>query len=266
MFETFFLTALAGGIGVALTAGPLGSMVIWRRMAYFGDSLAHSALLGVALGVILGTGANMGVFVVAIGFACLLVLLEHQKRLGMDALLGIVSHGALALGLVALSLSASPEIDLMAFLLGDILAMDVGDLVAIGLGGLIIVAMLAFLWRPLISLCVHEELAAAEGVNVLAVRLGFMGLMALFVVISIKVVGVLLITSLLIIPAAAARAFAKSPEQMAVMASMTGAMSVVLGLLGSLAWDVPAGPAIVVAGVVLFGLSQIWQLQKALRP
>lgn len=260
MFEAFFLLALVGGVGVALAAGPLGSMVIWRRMAYFGDSLAHSALLGVALGVILGIGATIGVLVVAVGFAGLLVALEHQKRLGMDALLGIFSHSALALGLVALSLSASSQVDLMSFLLGDILAIGASDLMAIAFGGLMIAGGLIWLWGRLIAIAVDEELARAEGVNVLWVRLGFMGLMALFVVISIKVVGVLLITSLLIIPAATARTFAKSPEQMALMASLIGALSVVFGLMSSLFWNVPAGPAIVVAAAGLFALSQAWQL------
>jgi zinc transport system permease protein len=259
MIEGFLLMALAGGVGVALVAGPLGSLVIWRRMAYFGDSLAHSALLGVALGLIFEIGTHAGVLLLALCFAGLLVMLEHQRQLGMDALLGIVSHSALALGLVVLSLSARPQLDLMSFLVGDVLTLGGSDLLTLILGGGAILIGLSLLWRRLISVAVDDELAAAEGIQVWTVRLGFMILIALFVVISLKVVGVLLITSLLIIPAATARGMAKSPEQMALLASLVGALSVVFGLMGSLRYDVPAGPAIVLAAAVLFGASQIWQ-------
>jgi zinc transport system permease protein len=228
-------------------------------MAYFGDSLAHSALLGVALGVISGAGVNLGVLAVCVLFAALLVVFEHQRRLGMDALLGIFAHGALALGLVALSFTGQPEFDLEGFLVGDILSVGAGDLGLVFGGSILVLLGLGFIWRTLLSLSVHEEMTAAEGQPVLMARLVFMGLMALFVMIALKVVGVLLISSLLIIPAASARQFARSPEQMAVTASLLGGASVLAGLGAHGAWQSPAGPSIVVAAVCFFAISQVWQ-------
>ncbi len=257
MFEDIFIRALVGAIGVAIVAGPLGCFVVWRRMAYFGDSLAHSALLGVALGMVLGLGINLGIVLVCALFSVGLVFLERQRRLSSDAALGIFAHGALATGLVVIGISGGPQVDLMSFLVGDVLAISVRDLVWIFLGGVIVLAGVVWLWRPLLSVTVNEDLAQAEGVNVFFVRLCFMGLMAIFVAVAIKIVGVLLITSLLIIPAATARGVAHTPLQMALVASAVGVAAVLFGLYGSMLVDAPAGPAIVVAAVLVFILSQL---------
>ncbi|TNE35986.1 MAG: hypothetical protein EP347_12140 [Alphaproteobacteria bacterium] len=251
----FLLYALIGGGAVALAAGQLGPFVIWRRMSYFGDSLAHSALLGIALGMIAGAGLNLGVLVTSLLFAGLLVTLEHQRRLGMDALLGIFAHGSLALGLVGLSLAGGAQVDLMSFLVGDILAVSRGDALLMVATSLVVIVGLRLIFDWLLSLSIHEELSLAEGWPVLRTRLIFMGLMAFFVMSAIKVVGVLLISSLLIIPAAAARAISRSPEMMCLIASGIGFVTVVLGLGLSFGLDTPAGPSIVVVALGFFGLS-----------
>ncbi len=256
MMDDFFVRALLAGIGVAVVAGPLGCFVVWRRMAYFGDSLAHSALLGVALGFLLGVDPVIGVIALCVGLALLLVLLQQQRRLATDTLLGILSHSALATGLVVISLMDWLRIDLLGYLFGDILAVSVADVIWIWAGGGLALVLLAVLWRKLLALTVHEDLAAAEGVNVPLVRLGFMLLIALVIAIAMKIIGILLITSLLIIPAAAARRFAASPEQMAAIAAVIGASAVVLGLAGSLTLDTPSGPSVVVAAALLFAASQ----------
>ncbi|MDX1655878.1 MAG: zinc ABC transporter permease subunit ZnuB [Candidatus Competibacteraceae bacterium] len=252
--DDFLLRALLGGLGVALVAGPLGSFIVWRRMAYFGDTLAHSALLGVGLGTLLGLSQGLGVMAVCLVMALLLVLLQRQRRLATDTLLGILAHTTLSLGLVALAFLEAVRVDLVSYLFGDILAVTTPDLWWIWGGGLTALVLLVLIWRPLLAMTVHEELARVEGVPVLWVRLTFMMLIALVIAVAMKVVGVLLITSLMIIPAAAARRFATTPEAMAVLASVVGCVAVVLGLWGSFHWDTPTGPSVVVAAALLFAV------------
>ncbi len=254
MFDDFFARALAGGIGVALATGPLGCFIVWRRMSYFGASIAHSALLGVVLGIALSIDINVGIILTCVALALLFLLLERQRRLATDTLLGILAHGALAVGLVGISFFESVRVDLMSYLFGDILAVSGRDLIWIyGGGGAVLIAT-ALIWRPLLAITVHEELARAEGVRVGLVRIAFTLLIALAVAIAMKIIGLLLIVSLLIIPAATARRLARTPEQMALFASVIGAVSVAGGLHGSLVWDTPSGPSIVVAALVLFAL------------
>ncbi len=256
--DDFMLRALLAGIGVALVAGPLGSFVVWRRMAYFGDTLAHSALLGVALGLLLQASITPVVAAVCVALALLLVALQRQRRLAGDTLLGILSHGSLALGLVVLALMEGLRLDLLGYLFGDILSVTRTDIAWIYLAGLLVSAGLVLMWQPLLADTVHQELAQVEGAAVGPARLGFMLLLALFIAISMKVVGILLITALLIIPAASARYFARTPEQMALLASLMGCLAVGGGLSASLQWDLPAGPAVVLVAVLLFSLSLAW--------
>lgn len=253
--DDFLFRAVLAGIGVALIAGPLGCFIVWRRMAYFGDTMAHSALLGVALSVLLDVNITVGVFVVATFGALALIMMQRRAPLSSDALLGILSHSMLALGIVIVAMMTWLRIDLMAFLFGDILAVSWTDIVVVYAGGAMILALLIYIWRPLLAGTVSSELAAAEGLHPERARIAFMLLMAAVIAIAMKIVGILLITSLLIIPAAAARRFAPSPEMMAVLAAVIGVIAVCLGLFGSLAWDTPSGPSIVVAAAVIFLLS-----------
>ncbi len=255
--DDFLIRAFLAGIGVAVVAGPLGAFVVWRRMAYFGDTLSHSGLLGVVLGLMTGIGASAGVLIVALAISLLLVLLQRRQRLASDTLLGIFSHTALSLGLVVIAFMETLRVDLLGYLFGDILAVTRTDLWWVLGGGVLALAVLVALWRPLLAITVHEELARVEGVPVGAVDLVFMLLIALVVAMAMKIVGILLITSLLIIPAATARRFSSSPEQMALLAALIGVLAVAGGLAGSLQWDTPAGPSVVLAAAVLFGISQL---------
>ena len=257
--DDFMLRALVAGLGVALVTGPLGAFVVWRRMAYFGDTLAHSALLGVALGFLLDVNINLAIILVCIILALLLVGLHNQRRLATDTLLGILSHSSLSLGLIVLAFMETLRIDLMGYLFGDILAVTATDIYWIYGGGLVALVLLVSIWRPLLATTVHEELAQVEGVPVVPIRLAFMLLIALVIAVAMKVVGILLITSLLIIPAATARRFAHTPEQMALLAALVGCLAVGGGLFGSLQWDLPAGPAVVVAAAMLFFAGTLWR-------
>jgi zinc transport system permease protein len=250
----FVLRALLAGLGVALVSGALGCFLVWRRMAYFGATLAHSALLGVALGLLFEIDPNLGILAVCVAVSALLVGLQARGGLATDTLLGILAHGTLAFGLVAISFMETLRIDLMAYLFGDILAVTPGDLLWIYLGGLAVLAGLVALWRPLLLITVHEELARVDGIPTGPVKLAFMLLISAVIAIAMKIVGVLLIISMLIIPAAAARRLAATPEQMALFASGLGCLAVAGGLGSSMAWDTPAGPSIVVVATGLFFL------------
>ena len=257
--DDFIINALLAGIGLALLAGALGCVVVWRRMAYFGDTLAHSALLGVALAVSIEILPIIGVAVIGVVLASLLFWLEKKQELSTDTLLGIMSHSALALGLIVLSYAQNQgaNIDLMAYLFGDILAVSRDELIWIYVGAVLVLSVFAYLWRDLLSISVHEELARTDGVSINKTRFIFMLLLALTVAVAIKVVGVLLITALLIIPAASARLYSKTPFQMVLLSMVFAILSVVLGLASSLHWDVPAAPAIVVAAAVVFFVSNL---------
>ena len=255
MLDDFFIRAVVGGIGVALLAGPLGCFIVWRRLAYFGDTLSHSALLGVAIALLFNMNITLTVFVISVAVSMLLILLQRRASLSSDALLGLLAHATLAVGLVVLAFMTWVRVDLMGFLFGDILAITVKDIAIIWGGGLIVLALVSFIWKPLLASTVSYEIAVAEGLRPDLANFLFMVLMAGVIAISMKIVGVLLITALLIIPAATARRFSGNPEIMAVMASILGAGSVWLGLEGSLKWDTPAGPSIVVAALVFFIIS-----------
>lgn len=251
----FLLFSLLAGIAVALVAGPLGAFAVWRRMAYFGDTLAHSALLGVTLGLLLDINLNLAIALGCLLLALILVGLQHNRVLATDTLLGILSHSTLALGLVCVSIFSENRIDLLAYLFGDILAVTPGDVLGMWIISLAVLAALIWLWRPLLAITVHEELARVEGVAVAPVRTALMLLMALVIAIAMKVVGVLLITALLIIPAAASRRLTKTPEHMAATASALGMIAVISGLSASYWWDTPAGPAIVLSATLIFTLT-----------
>jgi zinc transport system permease protein len=255
--DDFLLRALLAGFGVALVAAPLGVFVVWRRMAYFGDTLAHSSLLGVALGFILGISLNLAIIAVAVSMSLLLLVLQNRKQLGADTLLGILAHSALSFGLVMISFKETVRVDLMGYLFGDILAVTQTDLLWVWGGGLLAILTLIMIWRPLLAMTVHEELAQVEGLPVGRTRLIFMLLIALVIAVSMKIVGVLLITSMMIIPAATARRFSRTPEQMALIAALIGGIAVIGGLAGSWQWDTPAGPSVVVAATLLFVVSQL---------
>jgi zinc transport system permease protein len=247
----FLIYALLGGIGVALIAGPLGSFVVWRRMAYFGDTLAHSALLGISIGFIMDINLNLAVIFCCVVLALVLVAMQRQRLVATDTLLGIMAHSALSLGLVAVAL-LEIRVDLMAYLFGDLLAIGTEDLLWIYLGGAMVLLLLKLLWQPLLAITINEELAQVEGVNVPLTRLILMLLIAVVIAIAMKIVGLLLITSLLIIPAASARRLARTPEQMAIGAGIIGSLSVVGGLALSWHFDTPTGPSVVVISLCLF--------------
>ena len=256
MLDDFLLRAALAGIGVALAAGPLGSMVVWRRMAYFGDATSHAAILGVALALATDLPIGLGTLFVALVMAATVSTLA-ARGWAMDTTLGVLAHSALALGLVAVSFVPGARIDLSAYLFGDILAVSRSDLGFIWGGALCVVGLLVWRWQGLLTATLNEDLAYASGINPDRERLILTLALALTVAVALKVVGALLIAAMLIIPAAAARGLARSPEAMAVMASVIGVVATLGGLVASLRFDTPAGPSIVVAAAAVFSMSAV---------
>lgn len=253
MIEPFILRALAAGVGVAVIAGTIGCFVVWRRMAYFGDSLAHSALLGIALGLAVGISVNSSIVLVCSAFAFLLLWLQQKKILATDTLLGILAHAALSIGIVTISV-LDQRIDLYAYLFGDILTVTFEELKWIYMGGAFVLIMLVLNWSSLVLMVVREDLALAENVNTFRTHLLLVLLMTVVVAVSIHIVGILLIAAMLIIPAATARQLSRSPEAMAIMASLLGVLAVVAGIYISMEFDLPSGPSIIVVAAALFVL------------
>lgn len=243
--------ATLGGVGVAVAAAPLGSFVVWRRMAYFGDATAHAAILGIALALALQTSIFFGALAVALIMAVSVTLLSG-RNFAMDTLLGVLAHTSLSIGLVAVSFLSGIRIDLMSYLFGDILSVSHNDLMIIWSGALLVVGLIGWRWPALLTSTLNEELAYAAGINPRREQMILTVSLAVTVAVAIKVVGVLLIAAMLIIPAAAARSLAKTPEAMAIIAAIIGSISVVTGLRAAYIFDTPAGPSIVCVAACLF--------------
>jgi zinc transport system permease protein len=246
MLEPFLLRALAAGVGVAVVAAPLGCIVVWRRLAYFGETIAQASLLGIAAGLALQTDLTVAVLITACAVAALLMALGRQTIIPMDSLLGLLHHVALAGGIVATALLKGPAVDLVGYLFGDILSVTTHDLWWVYGGGSVVLVALATLWQPLVRLSIHADLAQAEGVPAERIRMAFIFLLAVAIALSMKIVGALLAIAFLIIPAIAARPIATTPERMALIAAAIATLSVVAGLWLSVLADVPSGPAIVI--------------------
>ncbi len=249
------LPALLSGLLLSLITAPLGAFVVWRKMAYFGDTLSHSAIFGVALGIFFNINPYVAILILTLSLAVIMVWLESHTNFSVDTLLGIIAHSCLSLGVVTVALLHNVRVDLMAYLFGDLLAMDFNDVYVVALGVALVLGALAYFWKPMLSMTVSPELAQVEGVNVERMRFILMLLTALTIALSMKFVGALIITSLLIIPAACARRFSRSPCQMVLIAIGFSMLAVILGLTLSAFYDTPAGPSVVLGATSLFVLS-----------
>ena len=244
--DPFFIRALAAGLGLAVISAPLGCFLVWQRMAFFGETVAQASLIGVALGLALQIDVTLAVLAASLAVAVVLIGLERQRVIPLDTLLSLLAHTALAAGVLGTALVKGRSVDLMGYLFGDILAVTRDDLLWLTLAGILVAGVLSRLWQPMLSLAVHEELAAAEGIDRNRVRAIFVLLLAVVIAMAMKIVGVLLTVAFLIIPAAAARPLSTTPERMVALAAVIGAGGVAAGLTLSLTVDTPSGPSIVV--------------------
>ena len=261
MIDDFFIRALIAGVGIALVTGPLGCFVIWRRLSFFGDTLSHAALLGVTFSISFDINISLSVFIVSSIVAIILIRLQKNTNLAGDALLGLLAHSSLAIGLVVLGFLSFIRFDIMGLLFGDILSVTSSDLLIIWIGGAVIILILSLIWKPLFASTVNYEIAEAEGLSPEKYNILFTILMAAIIAISIKMVGLLLITGMMIIPAAAARNLSNSPKQMVIISIIFGLLSVLIGLYASLEINTPSGPSIITTSLLFFILS-LFRLKK----
>ncbi|MCI2394070.1 metal ABC transporter permease [Aliiroseovarius sediminis] len=251
MLDDFLVRAALAGVGLSIATGPLGSFVVWRRLAYFGDATAHAAILGVALALLMSLPIWLGTLVVALAMA-LAVSWMASRGQSSDTGLGVLSYSALSAGLVAISFAPGVRVDLAAFLFGDILAVTRADLAVVWAGALSIAGLIWWRWSRLLLSTLSPDLAAASGINPAREGMVLTLSLAVVVAVSLKVVGALLIGAMLIIPAAAARQVAMTPFAMVVLAVVIGWCASLSGLLGSLWYDTPAGPSIIVAAGLIY--------------
>lgn len=244
------IKAMLVGIGIAIISGPMGSLIVWQRMAYFGDTLAHATLLGASIAAMLNINIYYGLIFTCVLIAIILKL--TSKNFTNDTTLSILSHSILAIGLISATLIKDTRIDLLGYLCGDILSITNNDLLWILGMDIIVFSILILCWNKFVFLTINRELAMVEGINVNKLQWILIILISLIFAISIRLVGILLINSLLIIPCSIAKLWAKSPTQMAILGSIYGCLSIILGILASIYLDLPTGAAIVVTAALIF--------------
>lgn len=250
LFNDFMVYALICGIAIALSMCPIGCVVLWKRMTFLGDAIAHSATLGVVLGIILSINTTYTVLLISIIFVLTIIYLKKHHT--NDTLIAIFSHSFLAIGLLIISIVKYIRIDIMSYLFGDLLMVDLNDIIIISILTIFILLWLYFRWKLLLSAAINEDMAMVEGINTKVIEFEFMLIMAVLISFSIKIVGILLISSMLVIPAATARNLSHTPKQMMVYATIFGILSVSSGIIISALFDTPSGPAIVISSVCIF--------------
>lgn len=253
--EDFIIRALLAGVGIGIMTGLLGCFIVWQRMAYFGETLAHSALLGIALGLWLSIAIELSILLVSILVAFILIGLSTFKHWAMDSLLGVLAHISLALGLAIIHFL--PMINLESYLFGDVLTIQKQQVYYIYIGAIVILSVIVLFWRNFVLVTIDAEIAQAEGKKVVFYKILLLLLMALVVALAMQLVGILLLIALLIIPATAARPLAKSPYIMVILAIIFSILAVILGILTSVFWDIPTSPAIVLIAGILFIISLV---------
>lgn len=258
MIEPFLARAALAAAGLAIIAAPLGCFVVWNRMSYFGETIAQASLLGVALALLLDSDLNVTVIAVTALIALAIVALSRQSIVPVDSVLGLLHHGTLALGVIAIASLKGQSVDLLGYLFGDIFAISPSDLWWIAGIGVAVLAVMLRLWQPMLRMAVHDDLARAEGLSTLAVRTIFTAMLAVVIALAIKIVGILLAIAFLIVPAVASRPFSRTPEQMIVLSAAVGGLAALLGLMLSVQTDVPGGPAIVVVMTAAAASSLVW--------
>lgn len=255
--EDFIFRAILAAVGISIISGSLGCFVIWKRMSYFSESISHSALLGTSLGFASGLGMHFGLVMVGAIFAIFIVILQRKNFLSNDTILGIFSHIFLSLGIVVLGFIGETNTDYFSLLFGDILSITNSDIIWVYVILTVLGLLLLIFWQRLLLLTLNEELAVAQGLNRDFYQLLFMLMIALAVSVSVQIVGVLLITSLLIIPPAVARVFSNTPSGMVFQSVIVSMVAVTIGISASMFYDVATGPAIVITLGGLFLLSQL---------
>lgn len=255
----FLIIPWIAGIGLSFITSGMGCILVWRRLSFFGDALAHSTLLGVAFSLILNISIFWGIVGICIVMGLVLGNLPKQSRIGSDTWLAILSYGSLALGMICIGKVPGMRIDPSSYLFGDILTLVSQDIVVIFSVALLTIIFLKYHWRSLILMTLNIDLAQAEGVKVFRLQRQLTFMLAITVAACLKFIGALLVPALLIIPAATASYRSRSPKIMVILSFFITLISTSLGLLLSVYFNTPSGPMIVVVSLILFFLSRLYR-------
>ncbi|MBS0018378.1 MAG: metal ABC transporter permease [Arthrospira sp. SH-MAG29] len=251
----FMQRALMGGILTGLMGGMLGSFTILRQLSFFSDALGHSALLGISISLLLRLDPSWVILPFAVLFALGVTYFMERTQLWTDALLNIIYSSSLAIGIIILSFRDNYRGGINNILFGDILGIRESDLILSGLLLLICIAFITLTLRSQMLLTLNEPLAIARGVAVTPHRTFFIVLLSLLVGISIKAIGVLLISAFVVIPACAARLLTRNFISYIIVSSALGGFSAVLGMILSALLNLPSGPSIVTMQLAIFILA-----------
>lgn len=253
----FLTLPILASLLIPLLSAPMGCILIWRRMTFFGDTLAHASMLGAALAIVMQMAVIYGLIIVSLLMAVILTISQKDKSLSHDSWLGVISYGALAMGLLLLYGSGIRGIDPHQILIGDILTASWED---VGLIAMVAVCSGIFIyanWQQIILLTLDLDFAKAKQVNTQRVELLLMLTLSMAIAAILKIIGALLAPALLIFPAVTARKLANSPVKMIYVAIATGILMNCVGLFGSLHFDCPTGPAIILTGVIIFAIIRV---------
>lgn len=254
--------SLALGTLLSLLSGPLGCLMIWQNLSYFGDCLAHSALLGLALALIFSVSVTWGLTIACIAVAVATHFVTRKNKVSPDTLLNIISQCLLSLGVILVYHNPSIKFDMQAILFGDILNITWEDVQFYALISLILAIILKTIWNSMLKITLSEELAHVNGLKVQRLKFLFQMTLSVFYGVSIKLIGGLLSSGLLILPAISARLITHHPGTMALTASFLTFLSTLLGLLFSVCFDYPTGPSMICIAALILILSAIFLRKK----
>lgn len=249
----FMKNALIAIILVTPVFAILGTMIVNNKMAFFSDALGHSALTGIALGMILGiSNMNISMILFAVIFALLLNYVKNKTNYGADTIISVFSSIAIALGLAMLAQSGNFN-KYSSYLVGDILSISNTEILYLFLAFIAVIAFWYFTFNKLNVISINTTLARSRGVNTKTIDNVFAVLIAIIVMISIRFIGILLINSLLILPAASSRNVARNMRTYHLFAVIFSLFSGITGLIISYYWNIPTGPMIVlISGLIYF--------------
>lgn len=248
----FMRMALITGILIALLSGILGSFVVQKRMSFLGNGLSHSALGGIGIGVLLGVEPIIVAIPFIIIIALLMFFIKEKTNLEIDTSIGIISSSAISIGILAISLSTGYAADAYSFLFGSILAISKMDVVYLVIISIIVLSVVLIFWKQMTYSAFDRDLAIADGINVVALDYILSVLLAIFIITAIKLIGIVLISSFLILPSASARLFSKTFFQMNIFSIILSIFSCIFGLYISFLLDLPSGATIIILQSLLF--------------
>ncbi len=241
----FIIYGILGGIGLVFSLSILGNFIVWKRMSYIGDSIAHTSLLGIAIGVLSSVMPEISIIAVCFALSVLLIFINKKFNISKDALLILNTQFALALGFIIISLMNSNS-NLYKYLFGSILSITINDIIIIYVLSVMVFLYVFKNWQKLLLLTINEEVAISEGINSTKHDIIFVFVLSCVIAFSIKLAGALLIPSLTIIPAIIAHSLAKSPLQAVIISFFTGSLAVICGILISMYINVSSSALITV--------------------